>query len=86
MHYSNVIEQELKNAALVTRGHSAAAPGLRAHSIGDTYPLTVIAVGVSPTQYQVFDCRTGNVGERRPSYQAALIDLYAIRVRDLVNS
>jgi len=69
-----------------TRGHSASNPGLRGHSCGENYPLTVIGQGAPLTQYRVLNCRTGQEGKLRRSYKEAEIDLYAIRVRDLIHS
>lgn len=69
--------------ANITKGHSAAHPGLRGHSCGDNYPLTVIAQG---TRWAAFDCRTGNTGVLRLTYQEAEIDLYSLRLRNLMHS
>ena len=66
-----------------TRGHSAVNPGLRGHSCGDNYPLTVIGVG---RKFAVLDCRTGNESTPRLSYQEAEIDLYSLRQRNLMHS
>ena len=66
-----------------TKGHSAAHPGLRGHSCGGNYPLTVIMQG---HKWVAFDCRTGNMGEPRLTYKEAEIDLYSIRVRNLIHS
>lgn len=69
-----------------TRGHSAANPGLRGHSCGENYPLTVIGQGYPQVRYRVLNCRTGQEGELRRSYKEAEIDLYSIRVRNLIHS
>lgn len=66
-----------------TLGHSAMHPGLRGHSCGDNYPLTIIGIG---RKFAVLDCRTGNESEPRLSYQEAEIDLYSLRLRNLMHS
>lgn len=64
------------NAANDTRGHSAANPGLRGHSCGDNYPLTISG---SPSGWRVFNCKTGV--ESRPfcSYQDAAKEMAWLR-------
>lgn len=52
-----------------TKGHSAAQGGLRGHSIGDTFPDTVIGVGDGFAKYNLL---TGETGPVRPTYDAAL--------------
>jgi len=66
-----------------TKGHNAQQAGLRGHSIGNTFPLTVIGFGDG--DFAVLDCRTSNIGRRWPTYQAALIDLFGLRLRNLTN-
>lgn len=73
--------------AYQTRGHSATAPGLRGHSCGDTYPLIVIARGrPAAPMWHVFNCRTGAEGRACRTYAEANIDLYSIKVRNLIHS
>lgn len=71
------------SAANQTKGHSAANPGLRGHSCGDNYPLTVINVG---GMWRVLNCRTGQESYSRLTYKEAEIDLYSIRLRNLMHS
>ena len=52
-----------------TTGHSTVAGGLRGHSMGDTYPLTVIGLG---NGYASYNLLTGETGPVRPTYNAAL--------------
>lgn len=56
------------SAANDTRGHSAANPGLRGHSCGDNYPLTITG---SPTGWRVFHCKTGVESIPFSTYQEA---------------
>lgn len=71
-----------------TRGHSAANPGLRGHSCGSNYPLTVIAKGIigQGLQWLVLNCKTGEESNPRRSYNEAEIDLYGIRMRNMIHS
>ena len=55
--------------SLTTKGHSAAQGGLRGHSIGDTYPETVIGMGDGYAKYNLL---TGETGPTCPTYDAAL--------------
>lgn len=66
-----------------TKGHSAVNPGLRGHSCGDNYPLTVIGVG---SKWCVLNCRSGSESELRLTYKEAEIDMYSLRVRNLMHS
>lgn len=66
-----------------TRGHSAVHPGLRGHSCGKNYPLTVIGIG---RKFAVLDCRTGNETRPRLTYKEAELDLYGLRLRNLIHS
>ena len=68
--------------ATETRGHRSDAPGLRGHSTGQDYPLTVIMVG---SQWTVFHCGTGRTGHLRPTYLAAYQDLVSVRLRDMMH-
>jgi hypothetical protein len=52
-----------------TCGHSAIAGGLRGHSMGDTYPLTVIGKGDG---FALLNLLTGEEGPVRPTYMEAL--------------
>lgn len=52
-----------------TKGHSAAQGGLRGHSIGDTFPETVIGIGAGFAKYNLL---TGETGPVRPTYDSAL--------------
>lgn len=45
-----------------TLGHSLVHGGLRGHSIGDIYPISVVAVGAFPVTWGAFDCRNGKTG------------------------
>ena len=70
-------------------GHGANTGGLQGHSIGTEYPYIIIGVADSwhaPTEYQVMDSRTSNRSNRFPTYQRALIELTAIRTRNLMHS
>ena len=85
-HYSDILLADAApGATYATRGHAATAPGLRGHSVGETYPYTVVAIGAYPVQYAAMDLRTGNTGHLRGSYAAAAIDVTALRVRNLIN-
>lgn len=53
-------------------GHRVDSGGLQGHSIGKYYPRVVIGVGVEG-EYQVLNCKTGALGERRSSYSAIRI-------------
>lgn len=66
-----------------TRGHAAVQPGLRGHSIGGTFPYTIIGFGDG--DFAVFDCRTSQTGQRHFTYQAARIELAGLQLRNLVN-
>ena len=55
--------------SLTTKGHSAAQGGLRGHSMGDSYPETVIGLGDGFAKYNLL---TGETGPVRPTYDAAL--------------
>ena len=66
-----------------TRGHSAMNPGLRGHSCGDNYPLVVIGVG---RKFAVLNCKSGAETTPRMSYKEAEIDLYSLRLRNLMHS
>lgn len=53
-------------------GHTATSGGLQGHSLGDTYPLTVVgldsrAFGVEQTRYYIKNLITGRVLARRGS-------------------
>jgi hypothetical protein len=71
-----------------TIGHSAANPGLRGHSCGSNYPLTVIAKGIigQGLHWLVLNCKTGEESNPRRSYKEAEIDLYSIRMRNCMHS
>ena len=51
-------------------GHGALTGGLQAHSIGDRYPLIVIAVG-EDFKYAVLNTKTGEIGNRYLTYTEA---------------
>lgn len=54
-----------------TRGHLAAYGGLRGHSVGSSYPWTVVRVG---DIWRPFNCVTGKWGAPyRDSYWAHLV-------------
>jgi hypothetical protein len=70
-------------------GHGARTGGLQQHSIGNLYPYTIIGVTThpyAPTQWQVMDCRTGNVGFLRGSYEDAERDVASLRIRNMMHS
>lgn len=70
------------------KGHSAANPGLRGHSCGSNYPLAVIAQGArqGAIKFLVLNCKTGAESNPRRTYQEAEMDLYSIRMRNLMHS
>lgn len=51
-----------------TSGHSAVAGGLRGHSLGDTYPETVIGKGDG---FALLNLLTGEEGPTRATYDEA---------------
>ena len=57
-----------KRQAPITTGHAAVAGGLRGHSMGDGYPLTVIGKGDG---FALFNLLTGEEGPVRPTYDGA---------------
>lgn len=57
----------------VTLGHSRQHGGLRGHSVGDTYPFTVIGIGW-PVQWASHNCLTGAIGTLWDSPQYAQLD------------
>ncbi len=70
-------------------GHGINTGGLQAHSVGTDYPYMIVGTqtGVhAPTEWQVMDCRTSNRSNRYPTYQRAVIELNALRTRNMVNS
>lgn len=73
--------------AMKYTGHGAKTGGLQGHSVGDLYPYTVIGVSKSGALYwSVMDTRTGAEGFRRRSYQEAVLDIFGLRLRNLMNS
>jgi hypothetical protein len=57
-----------------TKGHAAAHPSSRDHSIGELYPYTIIAIGHGPEQWLTWaamDTRTGAHGNEFHSYAEA---------------
>lgn len=69
-----------------TKGHSAANPGLRGHSCGDTYPLMVVPFGTADyLRYRVENLKTGSRGEIRHTYHEAWIDLIQRRIYTMAN-
>lgn len=71
-----------------TKGHSAAAPGLRGHSVGELYPYTVIAIGHGPEQrltWSAMDTRTGKNGREFATYAEAARDAVGLLIRNLIN-
>lgn len=69
-------------------GH-AGTSGLQQHSIGPEYPYTIVGTQAhadAPTQWYVMDTRTGKGGEKRRSYREAEIDLYSLKVRNMMHS
>lgn len=69
-------------------GH-AGDGGLQRHSIGAEYPYTIIGVHDridAPVEWQVLDTRTGNRGHRRPTYNLAAQDLWALKLRNMMHS
>lgn len=74
--------------AYETKGHSAVAPGLRGHSVGDLYPYTIIAIGYGPEQrltWAAMDTRTGRHGREFHSYREAEQDAVGLLIRNLIN-
>lgn len=68
-------------------GHGAKTGGLQRHSVGDMYPFTVIAKGVpGRIKWHAMDLRTGNEGHPRPTYKEAELDVYSVRLRNLMHS
>lgn len=51
-----------------TKGHSAAQGGLRAHSMGDTYPWLVIGLNEG---YALLNVLTGEQGPEQETYALA---------------
>ena len=56
--------------------HGANTGGLQAHSIGGTFPITVIGLGIGDrTLYAAYNTATDERGAYRVSYAAALLDI-----------
>mgnify|MGYP007124203539 CR=1 FL=1 len=69
-------------------GHGANTGGLQRHSVGAEYPYTVAGTmqhGDAQTQWYVQDLRTGNRGVLRATYKQAEIDLWALKVRNMMH-
>lgn len=64
-------------------GHGANTGGLQMHSIGDNYPYTIAGF---LDGYAVFDTRTSNTGVHRRTYREAELDLYSLKIRNLMHS
>lgn len=78
----------MQTNAYETKGHSAIAPGLRGHSVGELYPYTIIAIGHGPEQrltWAAMDTRTGLNGREFRTYQEAERDAVGLLIRNLIN-
>lgn len=59
-----------------TKGHAATQGGLRGHSIGETYPYSVMWQGGYETgRWCVFDCRNSNIHHTESGTCRAACDL-----------
>lgn len=69
-------------------GHGDNTGGLQRHSVGEMYPYTVIHYGSlqGPLEYAAYDLRTGNEGKRRLTYKEAEIDVYSLKIRNMMHS
>lgn len=68
-------------------GHGSNTGGLQRHSIGDMYPYTVAGVGrLGQVRWVAVDLRTGNEGEVRLTYKEAELDVYSLKLRNMMHS
>lgn len=70
-------------------GHGAGTGGLQAHSVGAEYPYTIVgtqAHSEAPTGWYCMDTRTGKRGTPRRSYKEAEIDLWSLKIRNMMHS
>jgi hypothetical protein len=69
-------------------GHGANTGGLQQHSVGAEYPYCIAGTmrhKDAPTQYYVMDTRTGAKGALRLAYKEAEIDLWSLKVRNMMH-
>lgn len=69
-------------------GHGSSG-GIQGHSKGPMYPYTVIAKGnphEAPVRFCAYDLRTGNEGEQRGTYKEAEIDVYSLKLRNMMHT
>ncbi len=74
--------------AVAYTGHGAGTGGLQQHSVGAEYPYTIMgrqAHADAPTQWCVFDTRTGKEGELRRTYREAMLDLWSLKIRNMMH-
>lgn len=64
-------------------GHGANTGGLQGHSVGEMYPYTVAMIG---DRWHAMDLRTGNVGPAQHTYQLAQMNVYSLRLRNMMHS
>lgn len=68
-------------------GHGARTGGLQAHSCGPMMPYMIQAVGrPGGLSWQVLDSRTGNTSRMCRTYREAEIEMYGLRVRNMMHS
>lgn len=75
-------------SAVAYTGHGTHTGGLQAHSVGEEYPYTIVGTQAhadAPTQWYVFDTRTGSRGTLRNSYTEAKIDLWGLKIRNMMH-
>lgn len=68
-------------------GH-AGSGGLQRHSIGDQYPYTIVGTqhnAWAPTKWYVLHLCTNQRGILRHTYKEAEIDLYSLRIRNMMH-
>ena len=68
-------------------GHGANTGGLQAHSTGPLMPFMIQSVGLPDSrQFQVLDSRTGNTGRMHRTYHEAEMEVFSLRLRNLMHS
>lgn len=69
-------------------GHGVGTGGLQMHSIGAEYPYCIMGSmrhADAPTDWKVMDTRTGNTGVPRRTYKEAEIDLWSLKIRNMMH-
>jgi hypothetical protein len=75
--------------AVAYTGHGAKTGGLQGHSVGSDYPYMIVGVqdrAEAPTRYRVMDTRTSKMSDSYPTQLRAIIEMTALRCRNLMHS